>query len=207
MAKIKEENYFDLLIGSAKHAGIAANYLEEIINNYNPNTILEQSEKMHEIEHAADAHFHKICDQLNRSFMTPIERDDILHIAETIDDFIDLIEDIPNRLYMFNVDVLREEIKEFSAIIKTSSELLIQSVTEFKTFAKSKTIHTKIRELGDKEEEGDVLFKKANRRLFSDNSPEIEVLKWREIFSKLENCLDCCEAVGGAMYGAILQNS
>ncbi len=203
--KKKEANYFDMFIESVEYACNASQKLLDLVRNYVD--VENKAIAMHEIEHAGDIHFHALYEQLNRSFMTPIEREDILLIGQSIDDVTDLIEDIANRFVMFNIQKLRDDTIPFVELIVKACSALKIAVSEFKLFKKSKILASKIIELNDVEEEGDRYYMNAVRRLFTTEKDGLEILKWREIYQIMEDCLDACEEVADVLDGVILKNS
>jgi Phosphate transport regulator (distant homolog of PhoU) len=204
--KQTEENYFDMFVTSANYACNAANSLLELAKDFT--NVEEKANALHEIEHAADQHFHKLYEQLMRSFITPIEREDILLLAQKIDDVIDLIEDIAYKFVILNITSLKDDVIPFINLIVSSCNMMKTALEKFKYFNKSKSISSIIHEISDLEEDGDTFYKDAVKNLFSSKSSDpLDTMKWREIYESLEHCLDACEDVADAMDGVLLKNS
>lgn len=203
--KTKEENYFDMFITSVDFSLEAAEALLSLIKNYTD--VDKKVKDIHTIEHSGDMHFHKLYEQLMRSFMTPIDREDILLLAQKIDDVTDLIEDIAYKFVMFDIKILRPDVETFIGLIVKSCKLMKTAIIEFKNFSKSKDLSNKILQINDIEEEADTIYKNAVRALFTTNQEAVEIFKWRELYGTMENCIDACEDVADAMNGVILKNS
>ncbi len=203
--RTKEENYFDLFAQGAEYSQKAAEALLELMSNYTD--VETKAEAIHDIEHQGDFHFHKLYNQLMTSFITPIEREDILLLASKIDDITDLVEDIAYRFVMFDIKTIREDSIPMAELLVEAITLVQITLVKFKNFAKSKTINDKIREISDVEERGDRMYKNAVRNLFKTSNDPIEIMKWREIYHKMEMCIDSCEDVADAMHGVIIKNS
>ncbi len=206
MARVKEENYFDMFIESAEFACSASAKLLDMVVNYEAMTE-EKAGEMHEIEHNADQHFHKIYQQLNRSFTTPIEREDILAIAKSIDDIVDLIEDIAYKFYVFDIKIMRQEASTHIELIVKACDSLKIAISEFKNFRKSKVLSEKIIEINTIEEEGDRLYRSDVHKLFTEEKDTLEIVRWREVYKHMEDCLDACEDVADVLEGVVIKNS
>lgn len=201
----KNDDYFNMFVVSAEYTCTAANSLLDLITNCTD--IENKVNEIHRIEHEADIHFHKIFEQLNKSFITPIEREDILLLANNLDNITDSIEDIAYRFLMFDITTVSDEaIKFVDIIIRSCNELKI-ALTEFNKFKKSNIIAQKILEVNNCEEEGDRLYHSTIRKLFMNSKEPIEIMKWREIFEKMEDCLDSCEDTANALEGIIMKNT
>ena len=205
MARVKEENYFDMFAVSVDFSCEIANKFMELVENYTD--VENKVVKIHDIEHRADQHFHKIFSQLSKSFITPIEREDILVLSQSTDNLTDAIEGLAFCFYMLNITELRDDVKPFAALIIKSCDHLRSALIEFKQFKKSHDISQKIVDVNNIEEEGDRFYHKAVRRLHEEEKDALTIMKWREIYDKLENCLDACEDVADNLEGIILKNS
>ena len=143
---------------------------------------------------------------LLKEFLPPIEREDIIQLADQIDNVTDSIEDIALRLYMYNIKTIRDEAFEFVKIIKSSTDTMKQMMDEFPNFRKSSSIHKYIVEINDKEEEGDRLYTAAMRRLYIESDDPVEIVVWTQVFQCLEDCCDACEDVADIVESIIMKN-
>lgn len=205
MALKKEENYFDMFVVSVDFNCQIAGKLLELVDNYTD--IEKKVNEIHDIEHKADEHYHKIFSQLSKSFITPIEREDILSLSQSIDNITDAVEGLAFSFYMLNIKKLRPDIKPFAELIIKSCNYLKIAMNEFKQFKKSQTLNQKIVEVNNTEEEGDRFYHNAVRKLFSEEKDTREIIVWREIYDGLERCLDACEDVADNLEGIVLKNS
>lgn len=209
MGKKKEKkesiNYFNMFIDGATVCREAAVALRNLMSDYT--NVEEKSEAIHEIEHRGDDIYHDLYANLNHEFITPIERDDILTIAQYIDDTTDAIEDVASRFYMLAIDKIRPEAVVLADKLVKATEKLLEATVEFKHFKKSKTLRTLIIELNTIEEEGDRIYRKAVRDLYTTEKNVLEIVKWKEVFEVMETVLDTCENVANIMEGVVLNNS
>lgn len=202
----KDVNYFDMFIDAAKLCNKAAKMLEDMLDN-DSSLFSEKMNKIHTTEHEADELYHKLYNHLNISFITPIEREDILEIARYIEQTIDTIDDVSIMIEMLSVKNIRPEAKNMLKLIVDSSNVLVLAAEEFKNFKKSKKLSQYLVDINHIEEDGDKLYQQAMKDLFSKESDAIEVVKWQNIFGTMENVLDACENVADVMEGVIVKNS
>ena len=201
----KEEIFFDLFIQAADLACVAAKKLDDLINHYE--NIEEKIDAIEEVEHECDKIVHTVMKQLNKSFITPLDREDIVQISMVLDDIVDAIEAVAHRFKMFNV----QAVTEYAAV---SSKLIVQSTTElriliceFKHMKTSKIMDKQIIDVNSLENEGDRVFRKAMTSLFANGIDAVEVIKWKEIYEHLEDTLDACEEVANIVEGVVTKNA
>ncbi len=206
MAKKKDVNYFDTFVELVQYSCDAAILLNEIVNDFHTSELEAKMEQMHEIEHAGDEGRHAMMKRLAREFITPIEREDIVSLADAIDNVTDTIEDVLLRIYMFNFTKMHEDVVKMAAIIVQCCEALKEAVAEFANFRKSQTLHKLIIEINRLEEEGDDLFVKATRELFVNEKDPVQIMAWRETLDYLEKCCDACEEVSEVIESVMMKN-
>ena len=200
-------NYFDSLAEMSNYSVKAAEKLTEVLDNFSPVKISGEIVEIHKIEHAADEKKHELMKNLAREFITPIEREDIITLAQMIDDVTDSIEDILQILYIFNVLKLRHEAKQFAEIILTCCKNLKEVMDEFKDFKKSRTIIKGIIEINRLEETGDDLYLQSVRNLYVGSTDPIELMVWTRTLGAFEKACDAVEHVANAVESVIMKNS
>ena len=203
----KDDNYFSTFLILVKYSCDAAELLKQIMYNFNPDDLQDKMRQMHDIEHAGDVERHIMMKKLAREFITPIEREDIVAMADAIDNVTDTIEDVLMSMYMFNILTMREEALKMTDIIVKCCEALKQALAEFYNFRKSQCIHDLIIEINRMEEEGDELFKEATRKLYVTGKDPIEVYGWDRTLHYMEKCCDACEDVSDVIESVMMKNS
>lgn len=207
MARKKGNNYFDSFVELAVYSCKAADLLNDIMNNYNAEQLPAKMKEMHEIEHGGDEARHKMIQKLSREFITPIEREDIMAMADSIDTVTDTIEDVLMRMYMYNVKGVTDyALKMTGVIVKCCNSLRI-ALVEFYNFRRSTKLHDLVVEVNRLEEEGDVLFTEATRKLYVECQDYKELAAWDTAYHYLEKCCDSCEDVANAIESVIMKNS
>lgn len=210
MAK-KDVNYFEMMKKAMGQACDISDHLLKIVENFNQEpgiqNLHDKLDEIHEIEHNGDKIHDEIVFELNRAFITPIDREDILSVAHEIDKITDNIENVAFRLWMFNIKRLRPEMKQFVELMRKSCQKAMEVLDEFENFKKSKTVSALIQQLYTYEYEGDILYRKAVKDLFTEETNSIEIQKWRELYHDMETCFDTCKEMARSVENAIVKNS
>lgn len=207
MAKKENNYYFEAFATGISYANDAAGLLQEIFENFDAANSKFLLDKMHKIEHSADKGKHKLMERLAKEFLPPIEREDIVELAHTIDEVCDLIEDVVLRIYMYHISELRPDVTDFAKLIVRCCTALKEMSLELPNYRKSATLSEKIKEINTWEEEGDHLYVEATRRLYSEEQNPIAIFAWTNIYDRLEKCCDGCEKVADTVELIVLKNS
>ncbi|MBQ4639613.1 MAG: DUF47 family protein [Clostridia bacterium] len=199
--------YFDSLAQSAQYTKKAADYLANCLENYKPEELQTMLEEMHKIEHAADGKKHEINEALAKAFVTPVDREDLDMLSHRLDDVTDLLEEILQKFYIFNIQTMVPAAVTFARKIVRSCEILCDLMSEFENFKKSKKIRGMIIELNDVEEECDQLYLSSMRALTVESTDALVTASWRNIFDCLEECADACEHASECVGSVIMKNT
>jgi len=208
MANTKQDRYFSIFIKMCSYSLDAAVLLREILGDFDHEKLITLREKMHAIEHDGDVARHEMIKMLAREFITPIEREDIMAMGEKIDTVTDKIEDVLQKMYMYDIKTIREDALLIADTIISSIEVLGEALQEFHNFKKSKIIKDKIIEINRLEEVGDRLYIECTHNVFTD--PDIEPLVafgWSHIYHYMEDVLDACEDAADVIEGVIMRNT
>ncbi|MPM30680.1 hypothetical protein SDC9_77230 [bioreactor metagenome] len=208
MKKQRTNDYFEGFVSGMESACKAAEYLESVIEHYDPEKLDEQVEEIHKIEHEADINKHMLMQKLAKEFITPIEREDIILLLQQIDNVTDFIEDVVRKMFMYNARSMRFEALEFAAIIKQCCYESRDALKELPGFQKSsERLAQAIIKVNDFEEQGDRLYCAAMRRLYCENSESLERITWTKLFDWMEACCDACEDVMESVELVVMKNS
>lgn len=207
MAKKENNTYFEAFAKGISYAYDAASLLQEIFENFNADNSKFLLDKMHHIEHSADKVKHEMMQRLAKEFLPPIEREDIVELAHTIDEVCDFIEDVVLRIYMYHITGLRSDVTDFAKLIVRCCANLKEMAYELPNFRKSAMLSEKIKEINSLEEDGDRLYMEATHRLYSEETDPVAVFTWTNIYDRLEKCCDGCEKVADTVELIILKNS
>ena len=201
----KEERFFDYFIETSEIICQAASLLDDLTNNYV--NVNEKIKSIEDAEHACDTIVHKILNELNKAFITPIDREDIYLIARELDNITDDIEAAAQRFGMYNVQKVRPEAVVLSKLIVNATKELKNVILEMKNMKKSKCLQEKIIEVNNIEDEADTAFRDAMTNLFLSEKDAVEVIKWKEIIDFFENTIDACEDVANIIEGVVMKHA
>lgn len=201
----REVNYFKLFIESIDITCQVADLLCDLVQKYD--NIEGRIEEIHQIEHKGDTKQHQLRAHLNRAFITPIEREDIFMISDSIDNITDQLEDVSRRFWMFNIQKPRPEALKTVKLISECCQTVKKAIQEFENFKKSKKLHDLIVDISRSEEQGDKLYHQNIRNLYTSDLDSGTVQVWREIFHDMEECFDACQSVAKILESAAMKNS
>lgn len=206
MAK-RQNNYFEMFVELVDFCCQAADTLHENLVNFDADKLADSIAVMHHIEQEADHKKHDMINKLIHEFITPIEREDIMALAQEIDDVTDSIDDVLLKIYMYNIKSIKPETLEFSETIVQACRQLKLMMEDLHNFKKSTKIRESIIEVNRLEELGDTLYTKAIRNLYTTSQNPIEIISWTEAFARLEKCCDDCEDIADIVESIIMKNS
>ena len=199
----KEEQFYTFFATQASHNVEAARVFREMIANWS----LESPgfDKLRDIEHEADITTHEIIDKLNRTFITPFDREDINALASELDDVVDLVQSLSSRMRLFRVEKTNEDLAQLAGILTQSCECVLKAVKEMAVPDKSRRVLDYCIEINRLENAGDNALDAALGRLFSGRPDPLEVMKWKEIFEVTETAIDKCEDVANIIESILVK--
>ena len=199
--------FFDNLNVSASFSKNAALYLVQCLNDYDPANLQDMLKEMHVIEHGADKKKHEMNAALAKAFVTPVDREDLDMLSLQIDDVTDMIEEILQKFYIYDVHEILPDAVTFAQKLVHSCELLCQIMQEFENFKKSQKLRDLIIELNDVVEECDKLYLESMRALMNKPDNMLLIMSWREIYGCFEACADACEHASECVASVIMKNT
>jgi len=208
MAKEKRIDYFSYFSEISAMALKQAQLLRDVLTDYNSEELLANIGKMHALEHEADMKKAELIEFLIKDFLPPIDRDDIMELADLYDSVCDAIDDVLMRFYMYNVAECRDDTVGITDKIVEITEELNKLTGNLKGFSNPERLISEVIKVNDIEEEGDQLYLHVMNDLFSQQVKDPQsLLAWEKIYSALENCFDSCENVADEIRNVIIKNS
>ena len=201
----KEENFFGLFEDSAKNVVKAANDLKCMVDTWED--VEERVDKISELEHQGDTITHQIIAQLNRTFVTPFDREDIARLAQSLDDIIDFIQAAADAMLVYKVGHPRQRARELADIIVQAAVEVERAMPHLRRRAELKQIFERCVEINRLENMADRIFRSAMAELFDDSTDIAYVIKWREIYEHMESATDRCEDVANVLEGVALKHA
>ncbi len=197
----KEEKFFDLLEASAKNLLEGALALKDLVHNY---TDVENKVKnIKEIESKGDTIIHEIIERLNKTFITPIDREDIHILASELDDVLDAIEGISSRLLNFKIKKPTSECIRLVDIVYEAAEQIEKAISNLEHFDNLPQFCIEVNRL---ENEADQISQEMVGQLL-DQEPDWRVaIKWKEIYGRLETAADHCENIANAIESVVVKS-
>ncbi|OGR94052.1 MAG: hypothetical protein A2V88_10110 [Elusimicrobia bacterium RBG_16_66_12] len=189
----KEEKFFELFEAQAAHNVAAAKVFRDMAQKWSRD--LASFDRLRDIEHEADMTCHEIYDRLNRTFVTPFDREDIRELAGELDTVVDLIESVGQRMYLYQIDKSTDDLVRLTDILWQAAETVRKAVGELKTPEKSRRVMDYCIEVNRLENAGDQALGTAIGKLFQGKPDPLEVMKWKEIYETIEQAIDKCEDV------------
>lgn len=205
--KPRETVFFDLLDASAVNLLAAAKAFDQGIQHGHAGKWDEFRRSIKEIEHRGDEITHEILDQLDKTFVTPIEREDILALAHSLDDVVDCLDAAAERLVLYKIDPILPMAKQLSGLLVDGAEEMVPLIASLRTMSDVKAIRKRIRNVHGLENQSDAVLHAALAELFENPTDPIYVIKWKEIFSLLEEATDRVELVAKVVGSTVMRNA
>jgi hypothetical protein len=190
----KEYEFFDMLDELASQCVIASKQFQENMDKsvFNEDDV----KKIKEIERTADSVVFNIVEKLNKTFITPIDREDIHSLAHELDSVIDYVLKVSNHMKVYKVTDINAKFREEVKLINRSIEALAKAVNGLRNMKDAKVIRRYCNDVNLIEDEGDQLRNDAIAELFSEHNDAKYIIKWKDIFQTAEKVLDQCDDVG-----------
>jgi uncharacterized protein len=198
----KEMRFFELFESHAAKVHEAARALHEMARNYDQPD--EKARHIKVLETQADHITHDIIDKLNRTFITPFDREDIHALASALDDVLDNIEGVSSRLTLFKIRSVTPETLQLTSIVEQACGAIREAVRNLTDLKKINEYCIQINHL---ENEADHISRNTTAKLFEEETDFRELIKWKEIYGRLEATTDDCEDVANILEGIVVKNS
>jgi len=197
----KEEKFYGDFLALADELKKGARLLEEMLSADHPTW--DKADEIKEVEHKCDFLTHEIIQRLNRTFVTPIDREDIHALARSLDDVMDAIDASASLVRLYRLDSVRFGARELAKIVTACTHEVHLALGGLE---KNKGVGTHSIEINRLENEADRLHQQAVSRLFDDERDPLVVMKWKETLDFLEDATDRCEDVANVLEGVMVKN-
>lgn len=172
-----------------------------------PTTLEVKAERIKRIEHECDEITHAVVSALHKTFITPIDRNDIYTLITKMDDIMDLVEAAAERLALYDMPKMTKEAVDLARCLVDSAVHVGEAVAAISDLGKPKKILDHCVEINRLENAADHVLRTALAKLFREEKDPISVIKWKEIYETLEAATDRCEDVANVIEGVVLENS
>ncbi|MCG3200079.1 MAG: DUF47 domain-containing protein [Candidatus Omnitrophica bacterium] len=200
----RETNFFDFF---EDHSAKCIEACRELLDLFSDgNNFSERAAKIQRIEEAADLITHRCTEALHKTFITPIDRSDILLIIKRMDDIIDFVNAAASRIVLYEVKEIRREARELAEILVEATTEISKAVRNLRDTKNAHSIQESCIAVHSFEDRGDAILKAGVVRLFREQDA-IMVIKWKEIYERLEKATDRCDDVANILEKVVIEST
>jgi predicted phosphate transport protein (TIGR00153 family) len=201
----REESFFDIFEQAADNVHEAAKALLALLEDYSD--VEAKAKHIKGLEHKGDDFTHQTIERLNKTFITPIDREDIHEFVSRLDDVIDLIDTAVNRMVLYKVQKPRAEAIAIARVIVQATEIIARAMRDIRNRKNVDRIIRHCVEIHTAENEGDRIMQQGLAALFEGNPDPLDVIKWKDILAELESATDRCEDAANVLESIVLKNA
>jgi uncharacterized protein len=198
----REEKFFDDFVAMAGEIKLGAVLLAEMLEPERP--VLEKAQAIKSVEHRCDEISHDVLQRLHRTFVTPIDREDIHELLRALDDVIDDIDASADMLRLYRIESVRPAARELSRHIVEAANEVHRGL---EALARGKGVLEAVREISNIENKADGAYTTGVGTLFEEEADPIQVIKWKEILDMLEGATDRCKDVARVLEAIFVKHS
>ncbi len=198
----KDREFFDLFEEAAANVVRGADLLDQMLAHFPERADLARDILICEQE--GDRITHDIHQRLNLTFVTPIDREDILELTSDLDDIIDLIDEVADYLGLYKIEAPMEQSQRMAHILLQATQQIAQAMPRLRTFQDLSHYTVEVNRL---ENDGDRMSRNAIASLFDNGIDPMVVIRWKDIFERLEEAIDACEHVANTLEGIVIKNA
>ncbi|MBI4576739.1 MAG: DUF47 domain-containing protein [Planctomycetes bacterium] len=201
----RETSFFDFF---EQHARLAVEGAREFVALATEGTnIPVRARRIKELEHEADVCAHRCAEALHKTFITPMDREDIHRLIGRLDDVLDEVEAASERIHLYEIGQMTPELRQMAEVLLRQTELVVKALEGLRDLGDPRRVLDLCIEINKLENEGDALLREAVARLFKEEHDPIAIIKWKEIYEHVENATDRCEDVADVIEDVVLENA
>ncbi len=198
----RDRAYFELFEEAGQNVDRAATLLSELLSEWPDSR--ELAAAIRDCEHAGDRITHEIHSRLNQTFVTPIDREDILSLASGLDDVVDYTEEVADYLGLYKIEAPMDQAIRLAEVLQAAAHHVCEAIPQLRGF-RDISHHTV--EINRLENEGDRIAREAVASLFDGGIDPMVVIRWKDLFERLEAAIDATEKVANILEGITIKNS
>jgi len=198
----REDNFFLLFEKASDNLVVGAKLFQDFMDHYE--NVEEKAQKLKDVEHQGDLITHEIVEKLNRSFVTPIDREDIHALSSGLDDVLDSIEAVANRMTLFKISAPTGPLITMTGILVQASEQIQKAVHSLRKLDHLMVFCIEIKNL---ETKADDISRTLLGELFEREKDPIAVIKWKEIYGRMESAADKCADIAKIIEAIVVKNA
>jgi predicted phosphate transport protein (TIGR00153 family) len=198
----RDRVYFELFEEAGQNILTAADLLDKMLSNFPDSKDLAR--EILDCEHEGDRIIHEIIDRLNHTFVTPIDREDILALASALDDIVDYTEEVADYLGLYKIEAPMDQSITLARVLRAAAKQIADAITQLRDFRDISRYTVEIHRL---ENEGDRITRESIAALFDAGIDPMVVIRWKDLYERLEEAIDATERVANIMEGIVIKNS
>ncbi len=201
----RETSFFDFF---EEHAALTVEGAKEFLSLVSTGANIEtKARRIHDIEHETDVITHRCVETLHKTFITPIDRDNIHRLITRMDDIMDFVEAASERIALYELTVMTPDVRDLADVLVRATQQVELALKGLRNLKNPQAILKVCIDINRLENESDQILRRAVAKLFKEEKDPIVVIKWKEIYENLENAADRCEDVANIIEGVILEHS
>jgi len=197
-----DRGLFELFERAGSNIQHAAELLNRMLGNF-PESMAIAGE-IRDCEHEGDQITHDLIRRMNKTFVTPIEREDVLQLASALDDVVDYIEEVADFLGLYGIEAPMQQAQQLAELLARATEELARALPKLHGF---KDIQAQVVEIHRLENKGDAIVRGAITSLFQPGIDPVAVIRWKDIFERLEQAIDSTERAAYILEGIVIKNA
>jgi len=198
----RDRIYFELFEEAGQNIHRASDLLDRMLSDYPDEKDLAR--EILDCEHEGDRITHDIIDRLNHTFVTPIDREDILALASGLDDIVDYTEEVADYLGLYKIEAPMDQAVKLARVLKQASAQIAEAIPLLRGFRDISRYTVEVNRL---ENEGDRITREAVASLFDGGIDPMVVIRWKDLFERLEAAIDATELVANILEGIVIKNA
>ena len=201
----REESFFDHFEEQGRKTVEGCRLLVEMSEDLS--SVVEKAKAIKVLESECDSITHRVVESLHKTFITPLDRNDIYRLITKMDDIMDFVEAATERLSLYDIRQTTKEMGDLSRVLLKSTERILEALTGLRNLKNPQVVLEKCIEINRLENEADALLRGTLAQLFRQEKDPITIIKWKEVYELLETATDKCEDVANIIEGIVLENS
>jgi len=201
----KDTNFYDLFERGAGKVYEGVELLNDLVKDFT--NVPLKAKRIKDVEHEADLITHETIEKLNKTFVTPLDREDIHGLISSLDNILDHVEAAADKFSLYRIPEVQSDAVLLADVLVHSVKEVQTTISKLRNLKDADLILKHCIEINRLENEGDFVYRSAIAKLFEQGGDPLNVIKWKEVYDSIENAIDSCEDVANVIEGITLKNS
>jgi uncharacterized protein len=201
----REEKFFDLFEELVEKIEEGGNLFLQLLEDYG--AFQQNIAKIRKVEHEADDITHRTYEKMHKTFLTPLDREDIQALVNKLDSVLDMVESASSRMLLYKIKEPIADVLDQTIILNEAIRKIKEIMPFLRNMKNAKAILKGCVEIKTLENDGDIVMRTAMARLFEREKDPFNLIKWKEILERVEEAIDMCDDVANLMEGIVLKNA